>query len=334
MKNAMMTPEEVSKRIEAGAVLFVAGSRAALSKLPKGKWIGGTSVYFMTETGGRTDRENVFVTEIEAATDARPVLYQGEDLPNLAMGRFDTGMSMIVIPGFSAAHQDYANNCPMYPGLFEQPIMGWIAGVHLDDIGDEKPAVVDGATGELYEDGAMVLHVALPADKVADIDIVNLFEPDTDGDEITFAETGFGAKTAFVNGKEVDFAAYVQENELDISRPLVANAAGALVNVSFQAVDAETGVAFYAPVIAGESYHHAKPLGDYAQSFAAQVTDDSGKELACNCILNYVYGELEGKTTGKITGPATFGEIAYILLNQTLVRLDVVPAAGSASAVA
>ncbi len=39
-------------------------------------------------------------------------------------------------------------------------------------------------------------------------------------------------------------------------------------------------------------------------------------------MLNYVYGKLEGRHTGKLTGPITFGEIAYQLLNQTLVYLE------------
>lgn len=34
-----------------------------------------------------------------------------------------------------------------------------------------------------------------------------------------------------------------------------------------------------------------------------------------------LYGGLEGRKTGHITGPITFGEIAHQLLNQTMVRL-------------
>lgn len=334
MKNAMMSTAEAARLIEDGKVLFLAGSREALSRLPRGKWIGGTSVYFMTESGGRTDRENVFVTEIDDAVDARPVLYKGEDLPSLTMGRYPGGMSMIVIPGFSPAHQEFAMNCQTYPGLFEQPLMGWIAGVHLDDIGSESPAVFDGATGEMHEDGAMLLHVDLPPGEAADIDIVNLFEPDPAADEIIFTENGFSARRALINGHEVDFAAYVADNGIDTKRPLVANAAGAMVNVSFQSVDPEAGVSFYAPVVANVPYRLARPLGDYAETFASHVTDDREGDLACNCILNYVYGELEGKTTGKITGPATFGEVAYILLNQTMVRLQLVVATGTQAEVA
>ena len=43
--------------------------------------------------------------------------------------------------------------------------------------------------------------------------------------------------------------------------------------------------------------------------------------FTCNCILNYLYANLEGKKTGSIVGPITFGEIAYMLLNQTMVYL-------------
>jgi len=40
-------------------------------------------------------------------------------------------------------------------------------------------------------------------------------------------------------------------------------------------------------------------------------------------VLNYVYGELENKRTGNLTGPMTFGEIAFQVLNQTLVHVTV-----------
>ncbi|WP_439895878.1 DUF6976 family protein [Alloyangia pacifica] len=44
--------------------------------------------------------------------------------------------------------------------------------------------------------------------------------------------------------------------------------------------------------------------------------------MSCNCILNFPYDPLETKRTGDFTDPVTFGEIAYILLNQTMVRLQ------------
>ena len=323
MKNSMMTMAQAAQKIEDGAVLVLAGSEEALSKLPRGKWIGGTSVYFVTEEGGKVDRENVFVTELEDATDARPVLYQGEDLPNLTMNRFENGLSMVLIPAFSEAHQAFALNGSSYPGLFEQPLMGWVTGVHLDDLGTTTPKVFLGSTGEAYEDGAAQLHVEVADEHMAEIDILNLFEQDDDADVINFVDDGFNAKRAIVNGEEVDFAEYLDAKGVDTKLPLVANYAGAKVNVSFQAVDSDDGVAFYAPVVAGTDYRLAKSPGTYAEVFASRVKGDGTHELSCNCILNYLYGELEGKSTGTFTGPATFGEIAYILLNQTMVRLAV-----------
>ncbi|WP_439103601.1 DUF6976 family protein [Celeribacter marinus] len=323
MKNMMMTVAQAAEKIESGAVLVAAGSQEALGQLPKGKWIGGTSVYFVTDEGGKVDRENVFVTEIEGATDARAVIYAGEDLKDLTMNRFDNGMSMILIPAFSKAHEEFAIHGTEFSGLFDQPLMGWVTGVHLDDVGKVTPKVFDGATGEAYDEGAALLHVEIAADKVATIDILNLFEQDEAADLIEFDTDGFSAKVAKVNGKDVDLAAYIADNKIDTQLPLVANYAGAMVNVSFQAVDPAKGVDFYAPVVSGVEYRLAKSPGAYAEVFAANATGNGTKELSCNCILNYLYGELEGKVTGSFTGPATFGEIAYILLNQTMVRLDV-----------
>ena len=77
-----------------------------------------------------------------------------------------------------------------------------------------------------------------------------------------------------------------------------------------------------APVIEGVSYRVAQLPGDYASEFVARAQGEGSRELSCNCILNYIYGELESKTTGGFTGPATFGEIAYMLLNQTMVRVN------------
>lgn len=321
MKNAMMTPAEATKLIEAGKTLVLAGSEEALRGLPKGRWIGGTSCYFMTESGGCEDRENLFVTEIEAASEARPVHYEGEDLPNLTMGRYENGLSVILIPAFSRAHRDFAIDGADYPGLFEQPVMGWITGVHLDDPESVMPKVMNGATGTMHEDGALVLHVGLKPGKIADIDILNLFEQDAEADAITFDRTGFEARTARVNGREVDLAQWLKEQDIDTRLPLVANYAGAMINVSFQSVIPEEGVAFYAPVIAGVTYRLARDPGDYSKVFSRRAQGNGATELSCNCILNYLYGALESRKTGTFTGPATFGEIAYVLLNQTMVRL-------------
>ncbi|EKO40320.1 MAG: hypothetical protein B193_0938, partial [Solidesulfovibrio magneticus str. Maddingley MBC34] len=101
------------------------------------------------------------------------------------------------------------------------------------------------------------------------------------------------------------------------------------VNISFQDVDEVEGqVKFYAPVFTGIRYKHARPVTDYVKVFNDRLgregaIDSSRVAFSCNCILNYLYSELEGKKTDPFVGPVTFGEIAYQLLNQTLVYLEI-----------
>ena len=119
---------------------------------------------------------------------------------------------------------------------------------------------------------------------------------------------------------------YIAVKRLDTRLPLVADYYGAMVNVSFQSVDeAKQEVQFYTPVFAGLSYKHAKPIENYVQQFTSRMPTSLSKQIvfSCNCILNYLYSELEGKQTGGITGPITFGEVAYQLLNQTMVYLTI-----------
>jgi hypothetical protein len=156
------------------------------------------------------------------------------------------------------------------------------------------------------------------------VDIVNLFEPGG-GDTISFRETSFSVTDALVGGKPANLARYLTANGTDIRLPLVADYNGATVNISFQKVDDASGVVdFYAPVFADVAYHVAAPVGDYVAGFAAAV-DARGPipTFSCNCILNYVYAGLEGRSTEPLVGPMTFGEIAYMLLNQTAVHLTV-----------
>ncbi|OOY06481.1 hypothetical protein [Thioclava sp. F28-4] len=323
MKNEMLGVAEAAARIEAGDVMVVAGDEALLAQLPRGKWIGGTTVYFVTEEGGAVVRDKLFCTRFERTTGAVPRWLEVGDLPKISEGYAENGFTMIMIPAFSVAHSDFAVEGQGYPGLFDQPLAGWITGVHLDELGKRAPKVFDGATGVAHDEGAVLLHVELPDGVAADLDILNIFaQGEAEALTFTFPKAGFEAEVATVEGREVNLARYIAEHEIDTRLPLVANYAGTLVNVSIQEVDAEAGkVKFYAPVVEGVEYRLAQALGSYAQAFAEGAGGKGANEYSCNCILNYLYGELEGQRTGGFTGPVTFGEIAYILLNQTLVRM-------------
>jgi len=324
MKNELLSVEDAAARIVSGAVMTIAGDEALLAQLPKGRWIGGTSVYFVTETGGAVIRDRLYCTTLPEATKADIRVLEASDLPRIAEGYAPGGMSFILIPAFSTAHSVFAVDGPSYAGFFNQPLVGWISGVHLDDIGRVAPKVFDGTTGAAHDNAAVLMHLTLEAGLIPQVDIVNIFEQnDADAPCFRFTQSGFEAETALIDGVETPLAAYLQENGIDTRLPLIANYGGALINVSVQSVDPQSGkVAFYAPVMQNVDYRFAKPLADYAQAFAKQLGAGGDTQYSCNCILNYLYGDLEGKSTGGFTGPVTFGEIAYMLLNQTLVRLE------------
>ncbi|MBI5965805.1 MAG: hypothetical protein HY863_20190 [Chloroflexi bacterium] len=317
---------EVKEKIAHGQKLLLAGDEELLRQLPVGKWIGGSIPYFMTETGGLVTRDKVYVTEMpEGVTEISIKTYNAETLPDVYADMAENGFSLIVIPASSQAHFEFALHAPRYKGFGHSPLIGWIAGVHLEDIGRVTPKVFDGRTQTVLENGAVVIHAALPPTQVAEINYINIFEQG-DGDTITFPEDGFSIREAYINGVEANFAEYVTRQSLDTRLPLVADYFGSMVNVSFQNVDtAKQEVQLYAPVFAGVSYKHAKPLEDYVKQFTSKIPLHLGEHPAfsCNCILNYMYSELEGKCTGEITGPTTFGEVVYQLLNQTMAYLTI-----------
>jgi hypothetical protein len=98
-----------------------------------------------------------------------------------------------------------------------------------------------------------------------------------------------------------------------------------MINVSFNKIcKEERKISLYAPVFHGVEYKIASPLNNFSDEFNAELAKTQIEPLfSCNCILNYLHANLEGKKTGNITGPITFGEIAYILLNQTMVYLTI-----------
>jgi hypothetical protein len=321
----MYGKDEVSARIRSGARLLLAGDEQLLSALPAGEWIGGTIPYFMAEQGGECNREKVYVTELPDYVEAAEIkVYDAETLANVYTDAPDNGFSFIIIPATSNTHLTFALKAPEYENFAMRPLVGWISGVYLDDLGNIAPKVFDGSRARMLQDNAVVMHVTLSAGKVADLGIINIFEPG-DGDVIEFLEDGFSASEVMINVEKKLFSDYIKEKDLDVKLPLVADYYGAKINTSFQAVDHDNRkVDFYAPVFAGKEYRHAGPVGDYVSSFKSQMPRETGHMLfTCNCILNYLFSELEGRQTGGITGPITFGEIAYQLLNQTLVYVTV-----------
>ena len=320
----LLSLQDASKKIERGLRLVIAGDEALLSKLPKGDWIGGTIPYFMAHDGGKVTKDQLFVHDLTGCTQGAAIKYYGhEDLPNIAKDAPEQGFSVLVVPGFSAVHHEYAENAPNYEDIFMKPILGWVSGIHLSDLGKVSPKVFNGADGTCSDNKAVAIHFQIEKGKTAIVNILNVFKQGS-GDTLTFEEEGFVVKNCLVNGVKQDFADYIKNNNIDTKLPLVADYSGAKVNVSYQGLrEADGAVMMYAPVFQGVEYKFAEPVPDYVAAFQSIVPKEATPVFACNCILNFLYSELEGKVIENMYGPITFGEVAYQLVNQTLVYLEV-----------
>ena len=316
------TFDEASKKINAGELLHIAGTEDLLRKLPKGRWIGGSTEYFMTKEGGKVLGDQLLITEFPYENFSIQS-YSVQDIENVAADAYDNGFSILIVPFDSAAHKSYANNAAGFKDMFIKNIAGWIAGVNLNLAG-QSPVAVNGLTAEAFTDRVVALHCQVPANKTVSVNIINIFTQDENSPVIEFKEEGFTVKDCLVDGRQMALADYIAQNSIDTKLPLVGDYAGNGINISFKTVE-NGAVSFYSPVFSGIKYRIAKRISDYAEAFNSRLAglNDADIVFSCNCVLNFLYGELEGKTIGDLGGPVTFGEIAYQLVNQTLVYVTV-----------
>ena len=327
MSQRLCNVSEVEAMIRGGKGLLLAGDENALRRLPRGKWVAGTIPYFMTDAGGLVDRQRVFANELPPGLECIGTRRYGEgEISRIYSDLPANGFGFMIAPASTRVHLDFALNAPTYPQFASHPLIGWIAGVHLSELGKATPKVFDGSTGEALDQQAVVMHISLPRNKAVDLAILNIFSQGN-GPTIVFPASGFTATTVDIDGRPQNLAEYIHEARLDTRLPLVADYCGAFVNVSFQTVDKAKGeVRFYAPVFASVPYRLAQPITDYVDAFISALPRGLENRVAfsCNCILNYLHSGLEGKKTAAVAaGPITFGEIAYQLLNQTMAYVTV-----------
>jgi hypothetical protein len=327
MNSDLFTVAEVAEKIAAGKKLLLAGDARLLAELPAGDWIGGSTTYFMANRSCLSTTCKIFVTELPAYVAGIQIkTYSAETIADCYNDAPANGFSFIIIPASCPTHFAFALNAPAFENFAMRPLVGWIAGVPLELIGQEAPRVFAGPQRQEVSDGAVIMHVSLPINKVADIGIINMFEQG-DGDAITFAESGFSAREAFINGSPVNFGAYLQAQQFDMKLPLVTEYSGVMLNISFvEKLGPDGEVHFYAPVFSGVEYRHAKPIKNYIEQYIRKTSGavDAKIIVSCNCVLNYVYSGYNSSDALYTSGPFTFGEIAYQTLNQTMVYLRII----------
>jgi len=318
----MLTFDEVSQVLSTGKLYHISGTERLIRELPKGNWIGGSTEYFMTEDGGKVTGDALFVNELPY-DEFKFAGYDETDIHKVTSDAYENGFSIVILPFDSNIHKAYANKAADFDGMFMKNIVGWVSGVNINKP-EQNPIVINGRTGEVFTDRAVAVHIRVPEDKLVSIHIVNIFEQDSDSPVITFPEEGFTARVCFVNGEKTLFAEYIADKGINTQMPLIGDYSGVGINTSIKNV-VDGIVSFYAPVFTGIEYRMAKTITDYEKEFNTRLLSLAGTDsvFSCNCILNFLYGELEGKDVKHFFGPITFGEIAYQLVNQTLVYVTV-----------
>ena len=318
----LITLEQTKELIEDGKILHIAADDELLAKLPKGKWIGGTTPYFIGDEGGILTKDRLFVNEIDFAEEVSIRCYGKYNIFQIVEECYENGLTMLIMPFGSEVAAKYAKEAPEVEELLMHPTIGWISGADLEAGGNIR--VYDGTTGTAYTDKAVAMFIKLPEEKSAMVNMINIFSDDKTDPVIRFKDNDLSVTDCTVNGQEVNFADYIEKKNIDYKMPLVADYNGAYINTSIKGV--ENGkVDFYAPVFRNIEYRFATPVGDYATQFRASTDAAGAKDpfFSCNCILNFLYGDLGGKQLPPYTGPVTFGEIAYQLINQTLVYCEI-----------
>lgn len=313
--------EETAALIASGERLLLAGDESILMRLPKGNWVAGTSPYFMTETGCVMPTERISVCVLPpSVTGITARFYDAGQLRGIAADAPNHGFTFIIVPGSSPLLSEFAKNVPDYPGIYNTPLFGWVSGVAVEKRGAECPKAINGLTGEAACDKALALHASLVDGVVAEIGHINLFTQGT-GETITVEKAGDVFDTVMVDGKPTNLAEYLQRTDADLQRPLVANYCGAMVNVSIKRVDRDRGLTkLYAPLFPDVEYRLAAPVADFSQTLEHELLKAPAEPtIIINCILNCLYSRMGA--AARLPGLISFGEIAYGLLNQTLVYM-------------
>jgi hypothetical protein len=140
MINRLLPTEEVIQLVQQGRALALAAPQSELQRLPLGRWIGGTIPYFMLAEGGAVSRAgHVFVTDLSSLGDVSIAFHPADDLAGIVREAPANGFSYTIIPAGCPAHRRFAADTAGYADAFLKPTVGWIAGVHLDELGRVDP---------------------------------------------------------------------------------------------------------------------------------------------------------------------------------------------------
>ncbi|MBO7141697.1 MAG: hypothetical protein J6V76_01105 [Bacteroidales bacterium] len=328
MENKLYTKQEVIDFINNGRVMSLTGSEKALSGLPKGNWIGGTSYYIVDTIGKEASDDLIFVDDFTlVAQNCKMIAYDETNIQDIAKNGYKNGFVVVVLPIDSQVYYTFANNALRYENMFDNPVVGYIAATKMEDYGKKSPQTATGIDGKLTNSLASVLYVELPDYLSARAEIENFDTIDPKSPKIVFPKDGFVQSDCTIDGKSGNIADYFEnviKPRLGGYTQMITSQNGALINRDIKIVDSQKGeVTFFSPVYAGDEYYLVDSSADYLSMFNRSLGSKRCDVLTCfSCISYFFGGKFEGKNVCK-NGIYAFGEIGYQLLNKTVVTLEI-----------
>ncbi len=343
MKRQLYTLNEVTKFIKEGRKMVLSGGEKILSKLPKGNWIGGTSTFFMNTDKGVSTRNMIFVDDLtEVAEDFNIVLYDEKNIKKIAIESFYNGFTVLILPIDSKVFEEFSLHSLSYDEIFNNPVVGFVEGVLEEEVVEDYdkqgatqseasynetfyPTVFDGKTGKRYTDKAVAIHIELPDNKVARAEILNVETIDKNSKGIVFPKTSFTQSECVINGEKQNIADFLEDVGYQTNYNLVADYNGSIVSRDVKEINPVTReVTFYTAIFNDEVYYLANKIDDYKELFERNLTYTSKENVpySCMCMSYYMRGDLKNRKI-NIEGVFGFGEIAFHVLNRTLVFLEI-----------
>ena len=314
---------EVEQLVKQGHSLVIAGEEEYLRLLSPGNWIGAVANRYLGTGADEIEPGMLFAFDLsEHLLTSRVCVYQSFNLDGLQRDCYGHGFSVVLMPAFSEVHRFYGIYSATLGYRYLNPVIGWVAGANLGTADMLEPLVIDGLTGRIYPDRAVVLHCLLKSDIDAKMQVINIFEPG-DGDSMVFPEASFIARSCYVNGKLANLVDYWHEVDPNPQLPLVASIGGALVNVMPLQPVGHNSITMCSALIPGVEYRFAKPPEQMAAQLHRRVNELAENTILLTC-CELLRPYLNSSTLQRTDLQAIYapGETAYSLQNFTMVGLS------------
>ena len=326
MKNGLYTREQVVEFIKQGRVMHLCGNEETLKDLPKGKWIAGMSPYVMDGVG-KINETKIYVDDFSMiAEKCEFATFDASDISEIAKrNKYSNGFVFVILPIDSEVYFTFANHSLEYENLYDNPVVGYISSILLSNYGKIQPKVAIGTDGVLHSDKAVVMYVKVSDRLRVRAEIMNMDSIDDTTPALKFPKTGFTQSDCLIDGKPGNIASYLEAVKARIGHypQLITSQNGALVNRDTKSVDVQKGEAvFFSPAYESDVYYIVKQNNDYQATFNRRLGRKTDVIACVSCTSYFWLGDFEYKHI-DFNGVYTFGEIAYQLLNKTIVTLEV-----------